>query len=381
MSENPQNPRRRIQYPRRVFIRNMVRMAGRMIGALAARPSVVGRENLPAKGPLILVGNHIAVIEVGMMMAYTPYPLEVMAAGDIPLDPRYKWMADMWGIIPIKRGSMDRDGMNMALDVLEQGGVVGMFPEGGIWETTIRQARQGVAWLSSRANAPIVPIGFGGIEGALANMMKFRRPRMTMNIGRVIPPIRSDKPGISRKDALQEGADMVMERIAELIPEDERRSRSQPAYIGETFNFEMLLTAPDGTPIPLPSEVEIADRHGLSKLFHRPVMMDVFNRNLKLPVKALVDLRRPASGAAIRDACRAILGYIDTNPYFFHYRFGHDEGEKMMRGLRQLEASAAWVAEHYPSASLRLRPIRRYVLVDTNQEVEEDAPIGEMHEM
>lgn len=124
-----QQNRRRLQYPRRVFIRNMIRFAGRMIGALAARPQVIGRENLPPKGPLILVGNHIAVIEVGMMMTYTPYPLEVMAAGDIPLDPRYKWMADLWGIIPIKRGSMDRDGMNMALDVLEQGGVVGLFPK------------------------------------------------------------------------------------------------------------------------------------------------------------------------------------------------------------------------------------------------------------
>lgn len=375
-----QQNRRRLQYPRRVFIRNMIRFAGRMIGTLAARPQVIGRENLPPKGPLILVGNHIAVIEVGMMMTYTPYPLEVMAAGDIPLDPRYKWMADLWGIIPIKRGSMDRDGMNMALDVLEQGGVVGLFPEGGIWETTLRQARQGVAWLSSKANAPIVPIGFGGIEGALAAMMKFKRPRMTMNIGRQIPPIRADRPGISRKDALQEGADMVMDRIAELIPEDERRIRTQP-YIGETFNFQMNLTAPDGTPIPIPAEVEIVDKRGLSKLFHRPVMMDVFNRNLKLPVKPLVYLRRPSKVTDIRDAVQAVLGYLSTNPYFFHYRFGHDEGEAMMRGLKQLEASATWMAEHYPSASLRLRPIRRYVLVDTNEEVEEDAPIGEMHEM
>lgn len=372
--------RRRMQYPRRVFVRNMVRLAGRMIGALAARPQVIGEENLPPKGPLILVGNHIAVIEVGMMMTYTPYPLEVMAAGDIPLDPRYKWMADLWGIIPIKRGSMDRDGMNMALDVLEQGGVVGLFPEGGIWETTLRQARQGVAWLSSKANAPIVPIGFGGIEGALAQMMKFKRPRMTMNIGRMIPPIRADLPGISRKDALQEGADMVMERIAELIPEDERRIRSLP-YIGETFNFKMELRAADGTLLPIPNDIDIVDKRGLSKLFHRPVMMDVFNRNLKLPVKPLVYLRRPSPPAAIYEAVRSILGYLDTNKYFFHYRFGHDDGEAMMRGLKQLADASSWMAEHYPSSTLRLRPIRRYVLKDTNEEVEEDAPVGEMHEM
>lgn len=369
----------RLRYPRRVFVRSLIRLFGRAVGALAARPEVTGQENLPPKGPLILVGNHIAIIEVGMMMTYTPYPLEVMAAGDIPLDPRYRWMADLWGFIPIKRGSMDRGGMNMALDVLEQGGVVGLFPEGGIWETTIRQARQGVAWLSSKANAPIVPIGFGGIEGALTKMLRFERPRMTMNIGQPIPPIRTDVPGRARKDVLQEGADYVMQRIAELIPADERRVRKQP-YVSETFNFKMELSSPDGVALPIPDELEIVDKHGLSKLFHRPVMMDVFKRNLNLPVRPLLNTRRASAPADIVASTQAILTYLDGNKYFFHYRFGHSDGEAMMRGLKQLHDAAVWMAETYPEARMRLKPIRRYIRVDTNQEVEEDAP-AEMHEM
>ncbi|MCU0475127.1 MAG: 1-acyl-sn-glycerol-3-phosphate acyltransferase [Anaerolineae bacterium] len=368
-----------LRYPRRQFVRNLLRLAGRAVGALAMRTQVIGRENLPTKGPLILVGNHIAVVEVGLMATYTPYNLEIMAAGDIPLDPRYQWMADLWGIIPIKRGSMDRDGMNKALDVLNQGGVVGLFPEGGIWETTLRQARQGVAWLSNKGQAPVVPIGFGGIEGALAQIARFRRPRLTMNIGKPIPPVQVDVPGKSRKELLQQGADYIMDRISELIPEDERRIRTQP-YIGETFDFKWELTSPDGVAIAIPAEVEIVDKHGLSKLFHRPVMMDVFNRNLKLPVRPLVRLRRAHSPLEIAASVHAILTWLSDNPYFFHYRFGHEEGEAMMRGLRQLQHSAQWLGEHYPSAMLRLKPIRRYILLDTNQEVIEDAP-AEMQEM
>jgi 1-acyl-sn-glycerol-3-phosphate acyltransferase len=368
-----------LRYPRRQFVRNLLRFAGRAVGALAMRTQVIGRENLPTKGPLILVGNHIAVVEVGLMATYTPYNLEIMAAGDIPLDPRYQWMADLWGIIPIKRGSMDRDGMSKALDVLNQGGVVGLFPEGGIWETTLRQARQGVAWLSNKGQAPVVPIGFGGIEGALAQIARFRRPRLTMNIGKPIPPVQVDVPGKSRKELLQQGADYIMDRISELIPEDERRIRTQP-YIGETFDFKWELTSPEGVAIAVPSEVEIVDKHGLSKLFHRPVMMDVFNRNLKLPVRPLVRLRRAHSPLEIAASVHAILTWLGDNPYFFHYRFGHEEGEAMMRGLRQLQHSAQWLGEHYPSAMLRLKPIRRYILLDTNQEVIEDAP-AEMQEM
>jgi 1-acyl-sn-glycerol-3-phosphate acyltransferase len=372
-------PEPRLRYPRRQFIRSMIRMVGRAVGALAMRTQVIGRENLPPKGPLILVGNHIAVVEVGMMATYTDYPIEIMAAGDIPLDPRYGWMADLWGIIPIKRGSMDRDGMNKALDVLNQGGVVGLFPEGGIWETTLRQARQGVAWLSNKAQAPVVPIGFGGIEGALAQIARFRRPRLTMNIGKLIPPVQVDVPGKSRKELLQQGADYIMDRITELIPEDERRIRSLP-YIGETFNFSWELSTLGGVQIAIPGDIDITDKHGLSKLFHRPVMMDVFNRNLKLPVKPLVRLRRAHSPLEIAESCRVILAWLGDNPYFFHYRFGHEEGEAMMRGLRQLEQGAQWLGEHYPDTVLRLKPIRRYILLDTNQEVIEDAP-HEAHEM
>lgn len=375
--ESPKEPR--LRYPRRQMLRGMLRLFGRAMGALAMRTQITGRENLPLKGPLILVGNHIAIVEVGMMATYTPYPLEIMAAGDIPLDPRYGWMASLWGIIPIKRGSMDRDGMNKALDVLNQGGVVGLFPEGGIWETTLRQARQGVAWLSNKGQAPIVPIGFGGIEGALAQITRFRRPRLTMNIGKLIPPVRVDVPGRSRKELLQEGADYIMDRITELIPEDERRIRSQP-YIGETFDFKWELSTPGGVQIAIPGDVDIVDKHGLSKLFHRPVMMDVFNRNLKLPVKPLVRLRRAHSPLEIAASARVILAWLVNNPYFFHYRFGQEEGEAMMKGLSQLEQSAQWLGEHYPNSLLRLKPIRRYILLDTNEEVVEDAP-PEMQEM
>jgi hypothetical protein len=268
---------------------------------------------------------------------------------------------------------MDRQGMTMALDVLEQGGVVGTFPEGGIWEATLRQARQGVAWLSAKANAPVVPIGFGGIEGAVSQIGRFRRPHLTMNIGQIIPPARTDGAARSRKDALQQNADLIMDRITELVPEDERRVRKQ-AYIAETFDFTWELTTPDGLTINVPGEIEIVDKRGLSKLFHRPVMMDVFNRNLRLPVRPLVNLRRPSSPADYASAIQPILTYLDSNPYFFHYRFGHEEGDAMMRGLNQLLSATQWMAERYPNSTLRLKPIRRYTLVDTNQEIVEDAP-------
>ena len=367
-----------IRYPRRIVARRAIKFFGRFLTSILARPTVTGRENLPEKGPLILVGNHVAVIEIAMMTMYSPWPIEVMGAGDIPLDPRYAWMADWYGMIPIKRGQMDREGLNMALDVLKQDGIVGLFPEGGIWETNIKQARNGVAWLSNKSNAPIVPMGFGGMEGALDKIGKFKRPKLTMNIGEVIPAVNVKVPGKSRKEVLSESANMIMERVAELIPEEERRMREQ-TYIGESFDFQTLITDAQGSSVAIPADYDIIAKEALSKLFHRPVMLDVFNRNLKLPIKPLLRVDQKQDPADLVAATGEILAYIDTNPYFFHYRFGNGEGSAMVAGLRQLQDLARWASEK-PGVQMQLKPIRRYTLVDTNEEVIEDTP-AHIHEM
>lgn len=358
----------RVRYPRRVLLRKALTFAGRTLGAVLARPKITGHENLPKSGPLIMVGNHVGVVEVAMMASYVPWNIEIMGSGDIPIDPRYAWLAKFYSILPIKRGSMDREGMNMALDVLNQGGVVGLFPEGGIWEASLRQARSGVAWLSNKANAPIVPIGFGGIDGAASSILRLHRPRLVMNIGRMIPPVSVDVPGKSRKEALADGANLIMERIAELIPEDERRLKQQH-YLSETFDFKLIVTTPSGIEVALPESVQIVDKRGLSKFFFRPVMLDVFKRNLRLPVRPLGEFRRSHAPEAIASSADVILQYLQTNPYFFVYRFGPDDGAAMENGLRQLRDAALWLSVNMPGCQVRLKPIRRYVL-----EVEEDEP-------
>lgn len=363
-----------IRYPRRVALRNALKFAGRTLGSALARPKISGTENLPTKGPLIMVGNHVGLVEVAMMASYVPWNIKIMGAGDIPLDPRYAWLADMYHILPIKRGSMDRSGMNMALEVLRQGGVVGLFPEGGIWENSLRQARNGVAWLSNKGNAPVLPIGFGGIDGAIHAILRLRRPRLVMNIGRVMPPINVEIPGISRKQALSNGANQIMERIAELIPEDERRIKQQN-YISESFDFRLIVKTPGGADVPIPMDLDILDKRGLSKFFFRPVMLDVFRRNLRMPVKALGEFRRSHSPQAIAEATDVILHYISTNSYFFEYRFGPDDGKAMTRGLKQLHDACSWLAEHEPDCKVQLKPIRRYVL---EVEEEEPAPVPEI---
>lgn len=346
-----------LTYPRRVVRRTVLRAVARVAMKLLTRTQVSGRENLPASGPLILVGNHVAIVEVALMVLYVPWLIEVMGVGDVPLDPTFAPLINTYGYIPIKRGSMDRSGMTMALDVLRQDGVVGIFPEGGIWEASAREARSGVAWLSSKANAPIVPMGFGGMAGALGAMLRLERPRLTMNIGQPLPPVNGRVPGLSRKHALAEAAHHVMTRIDELIPPQDRLTA--PVILDEQFETDIHLTDASGDPVPVPHDLQVTDGAALAKLLHRPVLLRTLARNVRLPVQPLQQLTRQPAPAELVQATGAALHYLEhDNRYFLSYRFGSDEARAMQQGLAQLQRLAQWAVDN--DCGLRVQATRRY---------------------
>ncbi len=345
-----------IRYPRRVVWRVILRFLGYGLLRLLTRLRVSGYENLPRKGPVILVGNHVAMLEAAMMVLCSPYQVELIGNGDIPFDPKYGWAVHAWGYIPIQRGVMDREALKTALDVLKQGGVVGIFPEGGIWESSGKKSKTGVSWLSYQSGAPIVPIGFGGIDGALGAAINLKRPEITMNIGSVIPAIDPDASGKARKTALEDGASYIMSQVNALIPEADKK-RWQRVY-DERFELQLQVESAEGKVVGIPQELQITRPEMLAKFFHRPLLLDVFARNLKLPVQALQALDTEHDPVKLADASDVALGYLKDNPYFLTYRFGYDEGGAMEQGLRQLSAIGRWAGQQ--RLRLVVKPIRRF---------------------
>jgi 1-acyl-sn-glycerol-3-phosphate acyltransferase len=141
----PKNPNFSIPYPRRTIHRTAMRLLGRALLPLLTRTTIAGRENWPEHGPLLVVGNHIAAIEAVLMIVYAPWQIEPIGPGDIAPPPAMDAVARMYGYTPINRGNADRAALTKALDVLKQGGVLGIFPEGGIWDTAAKPAKRGVA--------------------------------------------------------------------------------------------------------------------------------------------------------------------------------------------------------------------------------------------
>jgi len=350
-----------VNYPRHVLRRRIMRVLGRGLLALLSDVVIHGRDRLPQKGPIILAGNHVAVLEAVMMAVYTPGIVEFLGNGDIPFDPNYAFIAKAYDLIPVNRGNLDRKSLQTALDLLNQGGILGIFPEGGIWDPAQMQAQTGVAWLSFRSQAPVLPIGFGGINGALADALKFKHPRLVMNVGECLPPVSLADDSLSMKDNLQAAANKIMTGIKALIPREDLQS--VPNRLDESFRLIIAVKSPLG-PVQIPEKYMVHHDSAYAHFLFQPTMMDVLVRNLRLPIKPIKRVSRQTELIPLITAWEAILAYLEVNPGYFTYRFGIDEGLAVKKALLELVRLAKWAEiEGY---GLSIMPIYQFRNVNTN---------------
>jgi len=338
----------------------------RLLLGLLTQVEINGKEKLPQKGPIILAGNHVAVLESVMMAAYTPGIIEFFGTGDIPFDPNYAFIANSYGLIPINRGNLDRKGLNAAVDILEQNGILGIFPEGGTWDPTQMEAQTGVAWISYKANAPILPIGFGGVDGGLKKAFNLKRPKLTMNVGPLIPPVTLKDTTLSMKANLESAANNVMAEINALIPQEDLHIYQR--HVDEEYDLDIQVCSKD-TPIPIPTTLEIHHGPAYAHLLFTPRLLDVLYRNLKLPIKPLKRTYHKNSISSLLEAWTSILNYLQTNPGFFTYRFGMDEGIAVKESLLALCRLGEWALES--GYVLTIDPIRRFRNANTGAQVVE----------
>jgi 1-acyl-sn-glycerol-3-phosphate acyltransferase len=360
-----------LNYPRRLVLRQSLRLLARTLMPLLADVQITGEEHFPKKGPLIVVGNHTAAMEVVMMAVYAPGIVEFMGSIDIPHEKLMATIIGLYGFIPVFRGNVSPSSMKVGVKVLKQNGILGIFPEGGIWEPSIRRAQSGVAWLSYHAKAPILPIGFGSTQGAIKKMFAFERPTLKMNVGELIPPIQEQSEK-SRKQHFQDESTRIMDAIWELIPEEERVQEQ----VIEDERFELLVEVEDqnGEVVPVPSELEMRHGTAFSKFTHRKTLINNFIQNLSMPeVTPLTRLADQPGIDEIIDATSAILNHLaHENPYYFTYRYRQREGRAMEEGVRELHELACWAREN--GLILKVTPIRRFKDIATGREIVLDRP-------
>ena len=318
-------PHYSIPYPRFQVRRTLLRLFGRGLIKLLTRTKIEGIENIPSEGPVILAGNHTAYIEPILMTAFPRRQVEPIGAGDLPFEGVVGPVVSLYGFIPLNRGNLDRKGLNEALDVLKQGGAIGIFPEGGTWAPGKMQPQIGVALLSQRTGAPVVPIGFSGLQGSFERAMHLKRPKLLMRVGKPIPALKPTA-GKAGKEHLLEYAHKVLEAVFDLITEEEKDLI--PVESRYSLSLEM-----EGK-----KSSDFSWGPAFAHFLHAPVLLESLRLNLRLPVKALYEQEGSPPITAMQTALSAIIDYLKINPAFFTYRFGKEEGEQVAVGIRELQA-------------------------------------------
>jgi 1-acyl-sn-glycerol-3-phosphate acyltransferase len=202
--------------------------------AALTRLEIFGEENLPKSGPLLVVGNHFSFIDPVAFVRLAPWPIEFVGGADNPHAPLItRIIPFLWGYHKLYRGTGSRDALRAAEEILKNGGILGMFPEGGNWASVLRPARPGAAFLETLSGAKILPVGLSGFTGVFPALGSFKRARVTIRIGQPFGPFTASGSGRERREQLNEIGHKIMRAIAELLPPEMRGHYSADPAIRE----------------------------------------------------------------------------------------------------------------------------------------------------
>ena len=207
-----------VRYPRFIVWRTVLRGIIRAALWLITDVKVIGLENLPEKGPLILAMNHFHYADPAVIIGVIPRHLEFLAGTHRPTAPFItRMLPELYGVYTVHRGASSRKTMRAAQGVLAQEGFVGIYPEGGAWAAVLRPARPGTAFLATQTGARMIPIGISGMEG----LFKTWRPRITIRIGKPFGPFVSTGRGKQRRAQLEQFGEEIMRQIATQLPPEQ----------------------------------------------------------------------------------------------------------------------------------------------------------------
>lgn len=201
--------------PRRRLCRFLLRTIGFTL--LVKVDHIEGMENVPAQGSAILMINHINFVDPFVVLNALPRNIVPMAKVEVYSYPIVGIFPRLYGVIPVQREEIDRRAIQGALEVLRAGEIILVAPEAHRG-SELRQGKEGVAYLATRGEAPIVPVAIDGTIGfpTLRILPRWRAPGAVVKFGQ---PFRFKTDGQrAGREALRQMTDEAMYVLAGLLP-------------------------------------------------------------------------------------------------------------------------------------------------------------------
>ncbi|MFE7902470.1 lysophospholipid acyltransferase family protein [Streptomyces sp. NPDC057424] len=189
------------------------------------KPRVLGAWRVPASGPVILAVNHSHNIDGPMVMGVAPRPTHFLIKKEAFIGPLDPFLLGI-GQVKVDRDTTDRTAITRALGVLDNGGVLGIFPEGTRGGGDFASLRAGLAYFAVRGGAPIVPVAVLGSSDRPGRLIKGLPPlRSRVDVVFGEPFEAGDGSGRRTRRALDEATGRIQKQLAAHLENARRLTR------------------------------------------------------------------------------------------------------------------------------------------------------------
>ncbi len=195
------------------WVYEAVRVATSLTAWTFFRARSLGAEKVPTTGPVILAPNHFSFMDHFFVGAFIRRRVRFMAKSQL-FTPPMQWIYSHGGVFPVRRGYQDEEAFITAGGILERGGAIVMYCEGGRSRTgeMSAQPRRGIGRLALESGAPVVPVAIHG-SSHVRNWRRGRFPKVKVRFG---DAVQWDRTSLPTRDQQQAVANDIFERIRTL---------------------------------------------------------------------------------------------------------------------------------------------------------------------
>lgn len=169
------------------------------------RLKVAGTENIPNDGAVILCANHISYLDPPIVGTPLVRRVHYMAKFELFRIPLLGWLITQFGAFPVKRGGVSREAIRYSLQLLNEGRMMGIFPEGSR-KNAGGMGKKGAASLALKSNATVIPVAIIG------DYKIFQRMKMVYGKPISLTEFKEDTSSAS----LEKATEKIMTTIREL---------------------------------------------------------------------------------------------------------------------------------------------------------------------